>query len=109
MYLWRVPYYWTPDQCAIQKDEALLFAGGLVLVSAIVISTLHPYQMAVVHVGMKMRISCCSLLYRKVRHLSNTEHAGLKDFVGPKVEFVHAEWKDCRDSNEFNVERREQI
>lgn len=66
MYLWRVLYYWSPDQPAIQKDEAFLFAACLIIVSFIIITILHPYQMAVVHIGMKMRISCCSLLYRKV-------------------------------------------
>lgn len=59
-------YYWSPNQSPIEKDEALVFAGGLIMISFMIIFTLHPYQMGVVHVGMKMRIACCSLLYRKV-------------------------------------------
>lgn len=66
MYLKRLFYYWTPDQSPIQKDEAYLYATGVVFVSFINVLVLHPYMMAVMHVGMKMRVACCSLIYRKV-------------------------------------------
>lgn len=103
MYLWRVLYYWSPGQCAIQKGEAILFACCLILVCAIVITTIHPYQMAVVHVGMKMRISCCSLLYRKV----NFVHKCVINFnfyiLGAQAKFDHNQWQYCRYCNEFNV------
>lgn len=70
MYFWRVIYYWSPNQSPIQKDEAIIYACCLILVCAIIITILHPYQMAVVHVGMRMRIACCSLLYRKVQSIA---------------------------------------
>lgn len=66
MYLWRLLYYWTPNQCAIQKSEAYLYAGGIIFCSGVTVMVLHPYMMAVMHVGMKIRIACCSLIYRKV-------------------------------------------
>lgn len=70
MYFWRIIYYWTPNQSAIQYDEALLYASGLIVVSMMCVIVLHPYMMAVMHVGMKMRVACCSLLYRKALRLS---------------------------------------
>lgn len=40
--------------------------------SAVNIFVIHPYMMAILHMGMKMRIACCSLIYRKALRLSKT-------------------------------------
>lgn len=67
MYLWRIWYFWTPNQSAIQKSEAYVFGIGIFLCSTLNVLVLHPYMLAVMHMGMKVRIACCSLIYRKVR------------------------------------------
>ncbi|CAD1479365.1 unnamed protein product, partial [Heterotrigona itama] len=57
---------------AMTKEEAYLYAGGVVLCSAVLIFITHPYMLGVLHIGMKMRIACCTLIYRKVLRLSRT-------------------------------------
>ena len=46
--------------------EAYLYATGVVLCSAIYTFTHHPYFFGVMHLGMKIRVASCSLLYRLV-------------------------------------------
>lgn len=67
MYLKRVWAFWNPNQCQIEKEEAYVFAGCVMLCSLIINMTLHPYMLAVFHIGMKIRVACCSLIYRKVQ------------------------------------------
>ncbi|KAK0158239.1 hypothetical protein PV328_009270 [Microctonus aethiopoides] len=56
----------------MSKTEAYLYASGVILCSAVNIFVIHPYMMAIFHTGMKMRVSCCSLIYRKALKLSKT-------------------------------------
>lgn len=56
----------------VTKDSAYLYAGGVVLCSALLIFVMHPYMMGIFHMGMKMRIACCTLIYRKALRLSRT-------------------------------------
>ena len=44
--------------------EAYLYATGVVMCSAIYTFTHHPYFFGVMHLGMKIRVASCSLLYR---------------------------------------------
>lgn len=61
-----------PGQQYISVHEAYLYAGGVVLCSALNVFVVHPYMMGVLHLGMKMRVACCSLIYRKALKLSKT-------------------------------------
>lgn len=54
------------------KEDAYLYAAGLIGCSAINVFVIHPYMMAILHMGMKMRVGCCSLIYRKSLKLSRT-------------------------------------
>lgn len=58
--------YYTPGNTKTTETEAYLYAGGVVLCSAANVVIAHPYMMAIMHIGMKMRVSSCSLIYRKV-------------------------------------------
>lgn len=61
--------YFAHDNVLIEKQEAFLYAGGVVLCSAISVLTAHRYGLGLTHIGMKLRVSCCSLIYRKARCL----------------------------------------
>ncbi|XP_054270008.1 probable multidrug resistance-associated protein lethal(2)03659 [Macrosteles quadrilineatus] len=50
--------------------DAYLSAAGIVVCSAINVLVIHPYMMGIMHVGMKMRLCCSSLVYRKALQLS---------------------------------------
>ncbi|XP_069689580.1 probable multidrug resistance-associated protein lethal(2)03659 isoform X2 [Periplaneta americana] len=56
----------------ISKEAAYLSAAGIVLCSGLNIFVIHPYMMAIFHMGMKIRVACCSLIYRKALRLSMT-------------------------------------
>lgn len=64
--------FYTPEQTEITKEQAYWYAAGVVGCSLINIVTAHPYMMGVLHLGMKMRVGCCSLIYRKSLKLSKT-------------------------------------
>ncbi|XP_018326344.1 probable multidrug resistance-associated protein lethal(2)03659 isoform X3 [Agrilus planipennis] len=65
MYLNRIFNYWTSNQSPIQKSEMYFFASGIIVTSFLPTIILHPYMMGVTHLGMKIRIACSSLIYRK--------------------------------------------
>jgi ATP-binding cassette subfamily C (CFTR/MRP) protein 4 len=56
----------------INEFEAYMYAMGIILCSAINVFVIHPYMMAILHMGMKIRVACCSLIYRKALRLTRT-------------------------------------
>lgn len=56
----------------VNEFEAYMYALGIILCSAINVFVIHPYMMAILHMGMKIRVACCSLIYRKALRLTRT-------------------------------------
>ncbi|XP_075236154.1 putative multidrug resistance-associated protein lethal(2)03659 isoform X2 [Lycorma delicatula] len=56
----------------ITLEQAYWYAGGVILCSTLSVIIMHPYMMGVFHIGMKIRVGCCSLIYRKALRLSKT-------------------------------------
>lgn len=50
--------------------EAYFYATAVVLASAINVCFMHPYMLSQLHMGMKMRVAMCSMIYRKSLKLS---------------------------------------
>ena len=61
---WMIEYF-APNS-RVSLTEAYLYGTGVVFMACIYTFTHHPYFFGVMYTGMKMRIACCSLLYRKV-------------------------------------------
>uniref|UniRef100_A0A146LYI9 Cystic fibrosis transmembrane conductance regulator n=6 Tax=Lygus hesperus TaxID=30085 RepID=A0A146LYI9_LYGHE len=53
-------------------QDAYVFAAGVILCSGFTILIMHPYMLAVLHLGMKLRVAACALIYRKALRLSKT-------------------------------------
>lgn len=53
----------------ITLEQAYWYAGGVILCSTLSVIIMHPYMMGVFHIGMKIRVGCCSLIYRKVKYI----------------------------------------
>lgn len=58
--------YFAPNQQDINKNEAYLYATGIVLCSLLPVLTFHPFIMFIFQVGLKLRVACCCLIYEKV-------------------------------------------
>src|SRR5699024_10426179 len=65
MFLARVIRYFAGGSGISYKD-ACLSAGGVVGCTVLFISVYHPMMFFVRRLGMRLRTSCCSLMYQKV-------------------------------------------
>lgn len=62
--------YFAGKDSDLMKAE--LYAAGLMAGSVFTVVFAHPYMLGVLHLGMKMRVALCSLVYRKALRLSRT-------------------------------------
>uniref|UniRef100_A0A2S2QEN8 Putative multidrug resistance-associated protein lethal n=1 Tax=Sipha flava TaxID=143950 RepID=A0A2S2QEN8_9HEMI len=65
--------YFNPDKSnSTDLTHAYMCASGLVLNMLISLVMYHAIQIEVLNFGMKMRIACCSVIFKKALRLSNT-------------------------------------
>nr|XP_023015460.1 probable multidrug resistance-associated protein lethal(2)03659 [Leptinotarsa decemlineata] len=64
--------FFDVDQKTISQNEALSYAGCLVLCLLVDAFVGHPTLMGLQHLAMKIRVSCSSLVYRKILRFSRT-------------------------------------
>ncbi|XP_050309948.1 ATP-binding cassette sub-family C member 4-like [Anthonomus grandis grandis] len=95
IYIMRVFNYFQKDQSRISKEEAYFFATGIMLCSLIVMMIFHPYMMSAMHLGMRVRVACCSLIYRKALRIRITSLGG--ETVGNTVNLM------SNDVNRFDL------
>ncbi|CAB3248424.1 unnamed protein product [Arctia plantaginis] len=71
VFLGKLVEYYSP-KTSLTTEQAYMYAIAVVLCSALNVFVVHPYMMAILHMGMKFRVACCSLIYRKSLRLSKT-------------------------------------
>ncbi|XP_076243257.1 ATP-binding cassette sub-family C member 4 [Calliopsis andreniformis] len=70
---WIISYFKVDqDAKTISKEDALIFAGCLVFCILLSIFVLHHSERLSQQLGMKMRVACSSLVYRKILRLSKS-------------------------------------
>ncbi|XP_066260610.1 ATP-binding cassette sub-family C member 4-like [Euwallacea similis] len=94
-FLMRAIHYFSKDQSRISKPEAFFFAACIMICSFVSMGIFHPCIMAALHVGMQIRIACCSLIYRKALRIKLTALGG--DTVGNIINLMSS------DVSRFNV------
>ncbi|XP_052903481.1 ATP-binding cassette sub-family C member 4-like [Anopheles moucheti] len=60
------------DESATSLGAAYGYAVGIVMTVFAPLAIFHCYQLYLLQVGMKIRIGCCAMIYRKILKLSNT-------------------------------------
>ncbi|CAK1548636.1 unnamed protein product [Leptosia nina] len=68
-YLSRLYSYYETSS-GVSWGEAVFFSFGVVFCSMVNVMVQHPFMMGVMHIGMKMRVGICSLIYRKALKVS---------------------------------------
>ncbi|CAN7997610.1 unnamed protein product [Ixodes hexagonus] len=81
---WVVRYFSSPD--SMSRTEFYLAASGVSVLGGMHIFTHHPYFFNMQRMGMRMRVACCSLVYRKALRLSQA--ALSKTAVGQMVNLL---------------------
>lgn len=72
IFLGQLLQYYMPDEVEITRQQAYWYAAGVVLSVLSTVLIVQPYMLAVLHLGMKLRVACCSLVYRKSLKLSKS-------------------------------------
>ncbi|XP_017022525.1 probable multidrug resistance-associated protein lethal(2)03659 [Drosophila kikkawai] len=70
LFLLKLISYYTHGSESI--EAAYYYAAGVILCSALNVIIMHPYMLGTMHVGLKMRVGMCSMIYRKALRLSKT-------------------------------------
>ncbi|XP_022166661.1 multidrug resistance-associated protein 4-like isoform X2 [Myzus persicae] len=74
IFIGRLLLYFNTEkgQENIDTEHAYIYATCLTICTLISMILYHLPQVNMIHYGMKLRIACCSLIYRKAMRLSNT-------------------------------------
>uniref|UniRef100_A0A182Q496 Uncharacterized protein n=1 Tax=Anopheles farauti TaxID=69004 RepID=A0A182Q496_9DIPT len=97
--------YFAPEQKDISKEQAYYYAAGIILCSLVPVAIFHHFILYIFQIGMKIRVACCSLLYKKALRI--TKAAGTDGMTGQVINlmsndvakfdtatgFVHDIWK----------------
>ncbi|KAL3283215.1 hypothetical protein HHI36_006364 [Cryptolaemus montrouzieri] len=68
--LMQILNYYIPGQTSISETQAKIYVVAIILLTLLGSISGHTYVMGMLQLGMKLRISICSLMYRKTLRLS---------------------------------------
>lgn len=86
-----IMYYTRKDYISI--NEAYMYAGLIVIASFLNVVCGHTYMFQMQQLGMKLRVACCSLVYRKSLKLSKTALQGTT--IGQAVNLLSNDVSRC--------------
>lgn len=67
--------YFNPGQSNVTNlRQAYMYASGLLLNILFNILLYHYSQVEMLHLGMKLRVACCSAIYKKVKSLTKYKY-----------------------------------
>ncbi|XP_057661013.1 probable multidrug resistance-associated protein lethal(2)03659 isoform X1 [Diorhabda carinulata] len=78
--------FYTPNQTSTTLLEAYIYSVFIVITSFLLVVINHWFQLSLQHLGMKIRIACCSLIYRKSLKLS--KKALVKVTIGQMINLL---------------------
>lgn len=64
--------FFVPGQTVISKNDAYWYAFGIVMSSALMIVSFHPFILWVFQIAAKYRLGCSGLIYKKTLALSKS-------------------------------------
>lgn len=64
--------YYDENIADQHKETTYLYAGLIILTSVISVICVQLFNFSIMQIGMKMRVACCSLIYRKSLRLSKS-------------------------------------
>lgn len=62
--------YFAKDQTIMTREQAVWWGSGIVLGVFLDSVVSSPVYQGLMHMGMKIRVGCCSLIYRKILKVS---------------------------------------
>lgn len=74
----KLLYFYDENIAKEKKTEAYQYSAMIVFLSFFNVICIHHFIIAGAQIGMKMRIACCSLVYRKALKLSKQALAATK-------------------------------
>ncbi|CAH2068967.1 unnamed protein product, partial [Iphiclides podalirius] len=83
-YFYRLFSYYDKES-GVLFGEAVFFAFGVVFCSTANVMVAHPFMMGVTHLGMKMRVGVCSLIYRKIMTVYLYREMGMPAVYGALI------------------------
>lgn len=74
--------YFAEDQTEISKNQAYLYATGIVLCSLVATLCFHPFMFYLFEIGTRVRLACSGLVYRKCLRSSVTvDNSGMSGYA----------------------------
>lgn len=68
-----INYFSEVEDFKVTINDAIWYASGIVLSTAFMLATLHPFRMYMTKVSCKVRVGCSGLIYRKTLRLTQAD------------------------------------
>ncbi|KAK4879950.1 hypothetical protein RN001_008096 [Aquatica leii] len=91
--LYQLMKYYSEDKNLVSKNEALIYSGVIVGSNFLNVVFIHNYLLCLQQLGMKLRVACCSLIYRKTLRLNINKLDGAN--IGQTINLLSNDVNRC--------------